>query len=179
MLAPSHLNPAFMKGFAIIQAASRLDVVAVYTAAAGQGRPVSVLEIERVPGAGILVGRPDSQSCKLPDLVVDSISRPVVMTTAGATRVDAWISNIGTTPAAVSTALLADSTTLSAGGVPFQTTAATPIVLPPPASSTRVQFIMPYYPFHPGARLDVEADYKNVVAECREDNNTRRYQAAQ
>jgi hypothetical protein len=40
----------FIKGFAVVQSPTELDIVAVYTAAQGPGRPVVALEVERVPG---------------------------------------------------------------------------------------------------------------------------------
>jgi hypothetical protein len=40
-----------------------------------------------------------------------------------------------------------------------------------------VTFYLPYWVFNPDATLEVTADYKNDLAECREDNNTRTFAA--
>src|ERR1041385_2878665 len=61
----------FLKGFAVLLSPLPLDIVAVYTAAGSTGR-VETMDIERVP-ASTPVHRP--AGC--PDLVVDSIRKPV------------------------------------------------------------------------------------------------------
>ena len=42
-------SPTFLKGFVVIQSASELDVVAVYTTATSAGGSVNTLAIQRVP----------------------------------------------------------------------------------------------------------------------------------
>jgi hypothetical protein len=164
-------QPAFMKGFAIISSRTPLDVVAVYTAASRSDTPVSVLEVERVTGRGMVVTRPVPQDCKLPDLIVGSIAKPAVVTAAGASRIDVSIENIGDGQANSSVALLEDPT--GVGGVPLQATMPTGVI--PGHSSRSITFLIGYLP-RPPATLTVTADYNNLIGECREDNNTKQYQ---
>lgn len=159
----------FLKGFAVLQSPSELDVVAVYTAASSRGGTVTVLEIERVAGRHSGGGE-----CKLPDLVVDTILRPTFLPSPSRSRIEVVIHNLGPGFSAASTARLVDPSTL-VGGVPQSATAATP---PLTAGATAtVVFILPYWVFNPDAVLDVTADYGNVVPECREDNNMKHFEA--
>jgi hypothetical protein len=158
----------FIKGFVVIQSPSDLDVVAVYTAAPSAKGTVAALEIERVPARrGGMSG-----GCELPDLVVDTIMRPTFVSPGS--RIEAVIRNLGPGAAAASVAYLVDPSTLS-GGVPYSATTPTP---PLAAGATAtVVFTLPYWVFNPDAVLDVTADYKGVIAECREDNNSKHYEA--
>jgi hypothetical protein len=159
----------FIKGFVVIQSPSDLDVVGVYTAAPSPGGSVAALEIERVPGrrSGVTGG------CELPDLVVDTILRPTFVN--GGSRIEAVIHNLGPGAAAASLARVIDPSTLQPGGAPYNAIAPTP---PLPAGGTAtVVFTLPYWVFNPDAVLDVTADYKGDIAECREDNNSKHYEA--
>jgi hypothetical protein len=157
----------FLKGFVVIQSPDPLDVVAVYTASGGT-RQVETLELERVPGR-----RLGPAGC--PDLVVDSILRPEWDAANNRSVIRAIIRNAGTAWSPATTAQVVDPSTTGPGGVPQSATAATP-ALDPGATAT-VVFYLPYWVFNPDASLDVTADYKNDVRECREDNNTRSYSA--
>jgi hypothetical protein len=160
----------FIKGFAVLQSQAELDVVAVYTAAQSAERPVVALEVERVPGR-----RMGGVACALPDLVVDSILRPTFVQTPTGSRIEAVIRNIGGSLAAASIARVVDPSTFVSPGVPQSAVATTPPL--GPGASVTVVFSLPYWVFNPDAVLDVTADYKNEVAECREDNNTKHWEA--
>jgi hypothetical protein len=165
----TQLHTRFIKGFVVIQSPSDLDVVGVYTAAPSPGGTVVALEIERVPGRRGLVGG----GCELPDLVVDTIFRPTYV--APGSRIEAVIHNLGPGNAGASVARLVDPSTLAPGGAPYEAFAPTP---PLAAGATAtVVFTLPYWIFNPNAVADVTADYKNEVAECREDNNSKHYEA--
>lgn len=158
----------FIKGFAIIQSPTDLDIVAVYTAAPSIRQPVVALEVERVPGR-----RRDSRGCTLPDLIVESISRPTFV--QGSTRIEAVIRNIGSGAAGPSLARAIDPSTFISPGVPQNSVANTPALAA--GASATVVFSLPYWIFNPDAALDVTADYKNDVAECNEQNNAKSFQA--
>ena len=165
----AQVRTRFIKGFVVIQSPSDLDVVAVYTAAPSERGTVAALEIERVPGRRVGI----SGGCELPDLVVDTILRPTFVN--GGSRIEAVIRNLGPGAAAASLARVIDPTTLQPGGAPYNAIAPTP---PLAAGATAtVVFTLPYWVFNPDAVLDVTADYKGDVAECREDNNSKHYEA--
>jgi hypothetical protein len=157
----------FAKGFAVIQSPRPLDIVVVYTASGSTGR-VETMDVERV-AARQLGGR---TTC--PDLVVDTIPRPVWDAANNRSVITATIRNIGSAWAPPTTARVIDPSTL-VGGVPQNAVAPTP-GLGVGAAAT-VTFYLPYWVFNPDATLEVTADYKNDVAECREDNNTARFEA--
>ena len=159
----------FIKGFLVIQSPSDLDVVAVYTAAPSVRGTVVALEIERVPARSANGGG----SCQLPDLVVDTIFRPTFVN--GSSRIEAVIRNLGPGAAGPSIARLIDPSTLQSTGAPYNAIAPTPALAA--GATANVVFTLPYWVFNPDATLDVTADYKNDVAECREDNNTKHYEA--
>lgn len=169
MIRRAPLRTRFLKGFAVIQSPSDLDIVAVYTAAASPRGTVVDLEIERV------LGRRGSSggACDLPDLVVDSILRPTFVSPG--TRIEAVIRNLGPGFAAASDARLIDPSTFQSGTTPYSSTAATPALAA--GASATVVFTLPYWVFNPDASMEVTADYKGAVRECREDNNMKAYQA--
>jgi len=168
MFRRAQVRTRFLKGFAVIQSQADLDVVAVYTAAASPRGAVVDLEIERVLGR-----RGSSGGCELPDLIVESILRPTFVSPG--TRIEAVIRNLGPGAAAASTARLIDPSTFQSGTTPYSSTAATPALAP--GASATVVFTLPYWVFNPDASLEVTADYKGEVPECREDNNMKAYQA--
>jgi hypothetical protein len=165
----TQLHTRFIKGFVVIQSPSDLDVVGVYTAAPSPSGTVAALEIERVPARrGGTTG-----GCQLPDLVVDTIFRPTYV--APGSRIEAVIRNLGPGNAGQSYARLIDPSALQSGGAPYNAIALTP---PLPAGATAtVVFTLPYWIFNPDAVADVTADYKGDIAECREDNNSKHYEA--
>jgi len=158
----------FAKGFVVIQSPSDLDVVAVYTAAPSPRGTVAALEIERVSPRSVGGG-----GCTLPDLVVDSIMRPIFVN--GTSRIEAVIKNLGPGPAGASIARLIDPSTLQSGGAPYNSIANTPPLAA--GVSATVVFMLPYWVFNPDATFNVTADYKGDVAECREDNNVKNFEA--
>src|SRR3954469_10856868 len=159
----------FIKGFVVIQSPSDLDVVGVYTAAPSERGTVAALEIERVPARRSGTGG----GCELPDLVVDTIMRPTFVSPGS--RIEAVIRNLGPGAAAASLARLIDASTLQPGGAPYNAIAPTPALAA--GATATVVFTLPYWVFNPDAVLDVTADYKGDIAECREDNNSKHYEA--
>ena len=164
----AQVRTRFLKGFVVIQSSSDLDIVAVYTAAPAPRGTVTALEIERVPAR--TNGR---RQCELPDLVVDTIMRPTFVN--GGSRIEAIIRNVGPGAAGASIARVIDPSTLQSGGAPYNAIAPTPPLAP--GASATVVFTLPYWVFNPDAVLEVTADYKGDVAECREDNNMKRFEA--
>jgi hypothetical protein len=157
----------FAKGFVVIQSPDPLDVVAVYTAA-GSTRQVETLALERVPAR-----RLGGAGC--PDLVVDSILPPVWDAPNHRSVITAMIRNVGSAWAAASLARVVDPSTTDSSGTPYSATAPTPPLIP--GATATVVFYLPYWVFNPDASLEVTADYKLMVTECREDNNTKRFSA--
>jgi hypothetical protein len=155
----------FGKGFVVIQSRTPLDVVAVYTAA-GNTRQVVTMELERV-NARRLIGA----GC--PDLVVDSILRPVWDAANNRSVITAIIRNVGTAAAPASLARVIDPSTLQPTGAPYNAIATTPPLAPGAAVS--VVFYLPYWVFNPDATLEVTADYKDYFVECHDDNNTKTF----
>lgn len=164
----AHLE-RWAKGFAVIQSPQPLDIVAVYTGV-GASKQVDVLALERVPARRM--GGGGGGGC--PDLVVDSIL-PQWDEANHRTVITAVISNIGSAPAGASVARVVDPSTTDTSGVPYNAIAPTPPLAP--GASATVVFYLPYWVFNPDAALDVTADYKGMVTECREDNNTRSFSA--
>jgi hypothetical protein len=158
------------KGFAVIQSPRPLDIVAVYTAL-GAEKQVEVLALERVPARRMGGGG----GARCPDLVVDSILRPEWDAANHRSVITAIIRNAGNAPADTSIARLVDPSTTDTSGVPSNAIAVTPPLAP--GATATVVFYLPYWVFNPDASLDVTADYKMMVTECREDNNTLSFSA--
>lgn len=155
----------FSKGFVVIKSGHVLDVVAVYTAAGATGL-VEAIEIERIPA------RRPSPGC--PDLTVDSIRRPVWDGENRRSVIDAVIRNVGTDTASPTLARVIDPSTSQPTGAPFNDLAPTPELKP--GEWVTVTFHLPYRVYNPDATLEVTADYKNELAECKEDNNKREFE---
>lgn len=157
----------FVKGFAVIESDAELDIVAVYTVASLSTGEVVSLHIERITAKTSLL------TC--PDLVVVDIEKPVWDQNGHQSIIRATIKNIGNAPAPDSLARVIDPSTLqSPGGAPYNAVANTPSLAP--GASISVTFTLPYWVFNPDATLEVTADYKNMVTECDENNNTKRYE---
>jgi CARDB len=157
----------FLKGFLVLRSSLELDVVAVYTVA-GASKAVEDLEIERVPGR--------RSGCTGPDLIVESIADPVFDQATKESVITVVIRNVGNAPAAANLARLIDPSTNDPNGAPYNAVQPTPALAPGAAAT--LTFRLPYWVFNPDADLEVTADYKNVVPECREDNNVRTYHKA-
>jgi hypothetical protein len=149
----------FLKGFLVVQGRGELDVVAVYS---GGTREVTTMDVERVP-----VRRAGRVACA--DLVVDTIFRPTYESSTQRSVITARIENVGDAAAPSTLARLIDSSTVQPTGAPYNAIATTPALAS--GASTIVTFYLPYNVFNPDAWLEVTADYKNDLAECREDNN--------
>jgi hypothetical protein len=151
----------FFDGFLVIESESELDVVAVYTASGSTGE-VETLYTERVRPRRV-------ETC--PDLVVVSIEKPTWDESNKRTVIRAVIKNIGTASAGPTIARVIDPSTHQPTGAPYNAIADTPALAP--GASVTVVFYLPYWVYNPDASLEVTADYKDMVQECNENNNTR------
>ena len=158
-LTQSNLN--FLKGFVVIESEVELDVVAVYTAAGAAGQ-VETLQVERVSPRRL-------GGC--PDLVVDKIDRPLWDAVNHRSEIRATIKNAGNAAAGPTLARVIDPTTPQPTGAPYNDVANTPALAP--GASITVAFYLPYWVYNPNVTLEVTADYKNQLSECKEDNNVK------
>jgi hypothetical protein len=149
---------SFAKGFLIIDSAARLAVTAVYTAANSTG--VSSIDVEELTPVG------SRRIC--PDLIIGPFRRPIIDATNNRTTVVAAVKNIGTAPAPISTARVDDPNRTDA----LRTAEASVPELVPGATAT-VNLILQYVVTGNEnlAALILTIDPKNLIAECREDNN--------
>ena len=150
----------FSKGFAVLESTSELDVVAVYTAAGVSGQ-VETLEIKHaLPRRG--------KGC--PDVVVDSVEKPIWDAANHRSIIRATIKNIGTEPAAPTQAQVVDPNTPDSTGEPYNTV--TPIPALAPRAASTITFYLPYWVYNnPTTTLEFTADYKNEIRECNKENN--------
>ncbi len=142
----------FLKGFAVLQSDTELDVVAVYTAA-GSDRLVSTLHTERVPARKVEIGYPDlvpipddhGSFCKRKDgnLIVTVRNQGTARAGPSTTQVDFF--KYGT---------VSRSTPALAAG------AAVDLLFPIPPGS-----------FDPDCSFRITADVNNEVSESTEGNN--------
>lgn len=152
----------FIKGFVVIESEVELDVVAVYTAA-GATEQVETLHMERVSSR---------RRAGCPDLVVAGIERPIWDAEEHRSVIRAAIRNIGDAAAGPTWARVIDRTILQPTGAPYEATASTPALAP--GAVVTVTFYLPDWRYNPFATLlEVTADYKYDLSECREDNNTK------
>lgn len=112
--------------------------------------------------------------CTKPDLVVTKINQPQWDGANNRSIITAEIKNIGSTGAAASIARVIDPSTLQSTGAPYNAIANTPALAA--GASVTVTFHLPYWVYNPDADLEVTADYKGMVQECNENNNTRTFQ---
>jgi hypothetical protein len=160
-------NQDFLKGFTVIVSTVELDVVAVYTAAGATGR-VETMHVERFPARR-------QSGCVGPDLIVETIEQPTWDSANRQSEIRVTIKNIGNDAAGPSYARVVDPSTPQPGsGAPYNDVASVPALAP--GASVTVIFHLPYWVFNPDATLEVTADYKNNVKECREDNNVKTFQ---
>jgi hypothetical protein len=158
----------FVKGFAILESRTELDIVAVYTAA-GATRQVETMDVERVPFRRLAAGPPPC-----PDLVVEAILPPEWDGANRRSIIKAVIKNVGTGAAGPTTARVVDPSTLQSTGAPENAIAPTPALAP--GASATVTFHLGYWVYNPDASLEVTADYKSELAECDETNNVKRFE---
>ena len=117
----------------------------------------------------------ESNHCPNPDLVVVEILQPAWDHPNSRSIIRAKIKNVGNSAAAANYARVIDPSTLQPGGAPYNAIALTPALAP--GAEAIVTFYLPYWVYNPDAHLEVTADYKNVIEECDENNNTERFQA--
>lgn len=115
-----------------------------------------------------------SHLCPNPDLVVVEILEPQWDHPNSRSVIKARIKNIGNSTAASNLARVVDPSTLQSTGAPYNAVALTPALAP--GAEAVVTFYLPYWVYNPDADLEVTADYKNVIDECDEDNNTKTFQ---
>jgi hypothetical protein len=118
---------------------------------------------------------PATSDSRCPDLVVASMKRPVFDSKTRGSVITAVIRNVGKGPATPTLARLVDPSTTQPTGAPFNDVVQVPALAP--GQSYRVTFRLPYWVFNPDAELDITADYKGELEECKEDNNKREYRA--
>jgi CARDB len=105
-----------------------------------------------------------------PDLIIEEIMHPEYVYRVGS-RIEAVVKNIGTSNAGISLARLVDSSTLQKTGAPYNSVARVPELAP--GETYTVKFSLPYWVYNPDAQFSVTADYKKMVKECNEKNNTK------
>ncbi|MFA6054887.1 MAG: CARDB domain-containing protein [Thermodesulfovibrionales bacterium] len=113
-------------------------------------------------------------SCVGPDLVVTKIDRPQWDSVNHRSIITAEIKNIGSAGAVASIARIIDPSTSQSTGAPYNAIANTPALAA--GASVTVTFYLPYWVYNPNADLEVTADYKGMVQECNENNNTKTFQ---
>ncbi|MFH2045292.1 MAG: CARDB domain-containing protein [Pseudomonadota bacterium] len=114
-----------------------------------------------------------TSGCNGSDLIVAKIEKPEWDSTNARSVIKAVIKNIGSSGAGKSIARVIDPSYLQTGGAPYNATANTPALAA--GASTTVTFYLPYWVYNPDAELEVTADYKNVVKECNEKNNSKKF----
>jgi len=118
---------------------------------------------------------PVNTDCPCPDLIVESIARPIWDAENQRSVIQATIRNIGNTSVGTTLARVVDPTTFQHSGAPYNSVSSTPVLAP--GASTTVIFYLPYWVFNPDVTLEVTADYKNEVSECDEQNNVKIFDA--
>lgn len=154
----------FSKGFVVLSANWELDVIVVYTA--GQRGAVQSIDVERItPRRG--------SSC--PDLVINIARRPGLTSDRQRTQITLRVGNIGN-EAANNIQVQAEDpnrTSLPNPALGIQTTTIPQL---DPGASTTVTLEFPYaITTNSGlAAITYVVDPKNIISECREDNNSGR-----
>ena len=108
---------------------------------------------------------------RLPDLIVKTIGQPQWLHGQGKTVITAVIKNIGNATAQPSIARLIDGSTFQPTGAPYNSIDHVPALAP--GQQMTVTFELPYWVYNPDAEFDVTADYKGMVNESNESNNTK------
>ncbi len=111
--------------------------------------------------------------CNGPDLVVTVIEKPQWDSANHRSVIKAVIKNIGNAAAGKSIARVIDPSTPQPTGAPYNAIATTPALAP--GATATVTFYLPYWVYNPDADLEVTADYKGMVKECNEKNNTKTF----
>jgi hypothetical protein len=143
----------FLKGFVVIESGVELDVVAVYTAAGGDGQ-VETLHTERVPARRLELGRPDL--IPVPDANGSFCKRKDSMLTV-------TVKNQGTSGAGSSV------TEVDFLGFPPKVSMPTPPLAP--GASVDLFFPIPPGSFNPDCEFRITVDANNQVNESNEGNN--------
>lgn len=150
----------FLKGFAVIESLTELDIVVVYTAAGEHGH-LETLEIERVPARRLRVG--------LPDLVPVPDPRPGIgfcrLDDEGRLLVTVRNQGTGNVPA---------STTRVHFPSPGRTYDLPTPAMPAGASITLPPIPMPRGCYNPDCDFTITVDAKNEIIEANEANNSAR-----
>ena len=160
---PQGYRSTLYKGFVIIESNQPLDIVAVYTAS-NLRRQVESIHTERVPA---------NTDAGCSDLIVSRIDRPEYDPVKRASVIEVSFKNVGCAKSEACYGRLIDPSTLQPTGAPFNDVARVPALQP--GETVTVTFTLPYWVFNPDAELETEVDYKKMVSECNENNNTKKY----
>ena len=152
----ARVRTGFLKGFAVIESDTELDVVAVYTAA-GATRQVETMEIERVPAR-------QRAAAERPDLIPAPDPRPGVgFCRREQGRLTVSVRNQGAAGAGPSTTTVeffpGGAFPIATPAVPAGSTVDLPAIAMPPAC------------FNPDCNFRITVDSVGVIDEIREDNN--------
>jgi hypothetical protein len=140
-----------------------LDIVAVYSA--GPAEALATMDVEHIPPSR----RPDTPPpvCRLADLTIKAITGPAHLTSS--TRTKVTVANIGGAPADSIEVALEDVTNTTP-----QRKATAWISTLAPAAEAGVALDHPYLvPPASWPSMVAQVDPKDVIKECREDNNRR------
>jgi hypothetical protein len=150
----------FEKGFLVVKSQEPLAVTAVYTAS--NERDVSSIDVEQISGV------PSQQAC--PDLVIVPDGRPEPDLVADRTRIPTAVRNIGTASAPETRARVEDP---NRPGDPLRIAEA-PVGPLSPGQQANVTLELKYAITGSSnlAALVLQVDPKDLIPECREDNNT-------
>jgi len=121
---------------------------------------------------GLPPGCAPSPQC--PDLVVQRIEPPTWDATNRESVIRAEIRNVGNAEAPPTLARVIDWGTLYDTGAPFNDVAETPALAE--GQTTTVTFRLRNWALRPQSNLEVTADYKHMLVECFEENNTKEFQ---
>ena len=159
------LDWEFLKGFVIIESKVKLNIVAVYTVADLDGE-VKSIDVEQVHPFHAISSNDDC-----PDLIIEKINEPIKVEKIKGYIVEVFVKNIGTSSAAESSTriiYMANNT-----GVDVEAWIDLPTSSLAPGESVRDTFALNNWTYKSGTILNVMADAKNMIQECREDNNTK------
>ena len=112
-----------------------------------------------------------AQPSQCPDLVVQSIAPPAWDATNSESIIRAEIRNVGTAEAPPTFARVIDWGTLYDTGAPYNDVAETPALAA--GESATVTFRLRNWVLRPQYVIEVTADYKHMLVECFEENNTK------
>ena len=102
---------------------------------------------------------------QLPDLIVSKIGKPIYDASTGESVIKVAFSNVGTAASVATQGKLTDSGTSDVQAIPAMGAGAVAAVV----------FRLPFWVYNPDANILVVADSPNLVKECNERNNWKRF----